>query len=169
MTITVPTTSTSGAPTASQASGGNNVLPSTAAQEHVTSSTTTSSSQSVSKVECAEPTASAQLQESELQIQNINTKLKSLKIEREKLESGGTEEDHKMAINILEQEQTLERQLKEALFRQKQIVSKQTNTGLVDTKQKSDESPLLQRHTSQNCYKLALRLRYTNDACIAFS
>lgn len=161
MTIPIPSvpTSTNGAPTASQASGGNNVLPSTAAQEHITSSTATSSAQPIPKVEPVDPTTSAQLQESELQIQNLNTKLKSLRIEREKLETGGTEEHHKKAMNILEQEQTLERQLKEAMFRKKQILSKQTNTGVADSKQKSDEPTVLQHQTSRNCYKLALRLR----------
>ena len=148
----VPTTTTTAAPTASQASGGNNVSPSTAAQEHVTtSSTTISSSQSVPKVEPADPI----LQDIELQIQSISTKLKSLKTEREKLESEGTEEQHKKAMSILEQEQILERQHKEALFKQKQILSKQ---GVGDAKQKLDEPTALQNQPNRN-FKLALRLR----------
>ena len=148
----IPTATTTVAPTVSQASGVNNVLPSTTSQEHVTtSSTTVSSSQSAPKVEPADPT----LQDIELQIQNINTKLKSLKTEREKLESEGTEEQHKKAMDILEKEQILERQHKEALFKQKQILNKQ---GVVDAKQKLGEPPPLQSQPNRN-FKLALRLR----------
>ena len=162
VTISVPSTSstTTGAPTASQASGGNNVLPSTAAQEHVTSSTGTLSSQPVSKAKPVDPTTAAQLQEIEQQIQNISAKLKSLRTERERLESEGTEEQHKKAMSILEQEQTLERQHKEALFQQKQILNKQTNVAAVDPKQRSGEPTALQPQSSHTCYKLALRLRY---------
>ena len=159
MTIPVPTTTTTtttAAPTASQASGGTNVSPSTIAKEHVTtSSTAIPASQSVSKVEPADQA----LQEIELQIQNISTKLKSLRTEREKLESEGTEEHHKKAMSILEEEQTLERQHKEALFKQKQILSKQTNIGVADGKQKSG---ILQSQANRNL-KLALRLRYVGN------
>ena len=162
MTIPVPSTSstTTGAPTASQASGGNNVLPSTAAQEHVTSFTGTVSSQPVSKAKPVDPTTAAQLQKIKQQIQNISAKLKSLRTERERLESEGTEEQHKKAMSILEQEQTLERQHKEALFQQKQILNKQTNVAAVDPKQRVGEPTALQPQSSHTCYKLALRLRY---------
>ena len=158
--MSIPIPSQAATTTASQMSGGTNAVPSTAAQEHGVGSTTTTAipnSQSVSKAEPVDTTTSAQLQEIELQIQSINSKLKSLRTEREKLESGGTEEQHKQAMNILEQEQTLERQHKEALFRQKQITNKQTNT---ETKQKLGEPTTLQSQQSHKCYKLALRLRY---------
>ena len=148
----IPTTTTTAAPTASQVSGGNNVLPSTIAQEHITtSSTTISSSQSVPKVEPADTT----LQDVELQIQSISARLKSLKTEREKLESEGTEEQHKKAMSILEQEQILERQHKEALFKQKQILNKQ---GVGNAKQKLGEPAALQSQPNRD-FKLALRLR----------
>lgn len=148
---------------ASQTSGGT-TLSSISVQEHGASSTTitttTTNFQSVSKAEPVDTTTAAQLEEIELQIQSINSKLKSLRTEREKLESGGTEEQHKQAMNILEQEQTLERQHKEALFRQKQITNKQTNTGVVETKQKLGEPTASQSQQTHKCLKLALRLRY---------
>ena len=105
-------------------------MPSTAAPKHVTSSTGTVSSQPVSKAKPVDPTTAAQLQKIKQQIQNISAKLKSLRTERERLESEGTEEQHKKAMSILEQEQMLERQHKEALFQQKQILNKQKNVAV---------------------------------------
>lgn len=161
MTIPIPpVTVTTTTITASQAPGGTNIpLSSTTSQGEGISSTSIASSQPVSKVESQSTNTAAQLQEIELQIQNISARLKSLRTEREKLESEGTEEKHKEAMTILEQEQILEREHKEALFRQKQISSKQTNTGVVDAKQKLETAS--QSQPSHKCYKLALRLRYS--------
>ena len=161
MTFPIPSIPTTTAQTASQPLEGTNTVPSTVAQTHTTTTTSTTttipSSQSLSKASSVDTsTSTAQLQG---HIQELSAKLKSLRTERERLESGDTEEQHMRAMGILEQEQTLERKLKEASFRQKQISSKQTNTGTAESKQKPNEQAILQNRPSNKCYKLALRLR----------
>lgn len=160
MTLPIPSLAPTTAQSASQASEGTNILPSTVALGHDTTSSTTGSPKSTSKAlsNNDSATAATQLQEIEQNIQELNTKLKLLRTKREELESGSTEEQHKEAMSILEQEQILERKIKELMFRQKQITSKQTNPGL--TKQQSVESAILQNQPANKCFKLALRLRY---------
>jgi len=87
-------------------------------------------------------------------ISELSTQMAGLRSEKDHYEAQGTKEDHDKAMSILEQLQNLERSYQENVFKQKQI-----NQQLQQATNQQPETAGLQKQTSIQTLKLALRLR----------